>query len=166
MSLALDKRIPLRYAGIKPKKEKNALSALVMEGIVDNENKKAALMKAAIEAKELAYAPYSRFSVGAAVMCDDGTFYTGCNIENASYPCGICAERTAVSKAVSEGKRKFRMIAVTGSSAEKCTPCGICRQFLYEFAPEMVVLCGDKDGAFDEIALSELLPRGFGASSL
>ena len=133
---------------------------------MDNENKKAALMKAAIGAKEKAYAPYSHFSVGAAVMCEDDSVYTGCNVENASYPCGICAERTAVSKAVSEGKRKFRMIAVTGSSAEKCTPCGICRQFLYEFAPDMIVLCGDMDGTFDEVALSELLPRGFGAASL
>lgn len=123
-------------------------------------------MKAAIEAKEMAYAPYSRFFVGAAVMCDDGSVYTGCNVENASYPCGICAERTAVSKAVSEGKRKFRMIAVTGSSAEKCTPCGICRQFLCEFAPDMTVLCGDKDGNFDEIPLAALLPRGFGPDSL
>lgn len=123
-------------------------------------------MKAAIEAKEMAYAPYSRFFVGAAVMCDDGSVYTGCNVENASYPCGICAERTAVSKAVSEGKRKFRMIAVTGSSTEKCTPCGICRQFLYEFAPDMTVLCGDKDGNFDEISLAALLPRGFGPDSL
>ena len=133
---------------------------------MDNGNKKAALMKAAIGAKENAYAPYSHFSVGAAVMCEDDSVYTGCNVENASYPCGICAERTAVSKAVSEGKRKFRMIAVTGSSAEKCTPCGICRQFLYEFAPDMIVLCGDMDGTFDEVALSELLPRGFGAASL
>ena len=123
-------------------------------------------MKAAIGAKENGYAPYSHFSVGAAVMCEDDSVYTGCNVENASYPCGICAERTAVSKAVSEGKRKFRMIAVTGSSAEKCTPCGICRQFLYEFAPDMIVLCGDMDGTFDEVALSELLPRGFGAASL
>lgn len=131
-----------------------------------SDTEKKELMKAALEARENAYAPYSRFRVGAAVKCADGSVYTGCNVENASYPCGICAERTAVSKAVSEGKRTFLMIAVAGSSAEKCTPCGICRQFLYEFAPGMTVLCGDDKGAFDEIALSELLPRGFGASSM
>ena len=124
------------------------------------------LMNEAEKAREHAYAPYSGFSVGAAVICDDGSVYTGCNVENASYPCGICAERTAVAKAVSEGKRKFRMIAVTGSSAEKCTPCGICRQFLYEFSPDMSVLCGNDAGEFDEIKLSELLPCGFGASSM
>ncbi len=126
----------------------------------------AGLMAAAIKARENAYAPYSGFSVGAAVLCGDGSVYTGCNVENASYPCGICAERTAVSKAVSDGRRSFVACAVTGSSAEKCTPCGVCRQFLYEFAPEMTVLCGNKEGEYDEITLSELLPRGFGASSM
>ena len=124
------------------------------------------LMNAAIKARENAYAPYSGFKVGAALLCDDGSVYTGCNVENASYPCGVCAERTAVSNAVSEGKRSFAAIAVTGSSSEKCTPCGICRQFLYEFAPDMKVLCGNKDGDCDEITLSELLPRGFGNSSM
>ena len=125
-----------------------------------------ALMEAALKARESAYAPYSEFCVGAAVECTDGSVYTGCNVENASYPCGICAERVAVSKAVSEGRRTFRTIAVAGSSPEKCTPCGICRQFLYEFSPELTVLCGDKDGGFDEITLAELLPRGFGAASM
>ncbi len=124
------------------------------------------LMKAALEARANAYAPYSGFKVGAALLCDDGSVYTGCNVENASYPCGICAERTAVSKAVSEGRRNFTAIAVAGSSSEKCTPCGICRQFLYEFAPDMTVLCGNKDGEHDEITLSGLLPRGFGNSSM
>ena len=126
----------------------------------------AELMSAAVKARESAYAPYSGFKVGAALLCDDGSVYTGCNVENASYPCGICAERTAAAKAVSEGRKRFTVCAVTGSSAEKCTPCGICRQFLYEFAPDMTVLCGNKDGEYDEVALSELLPRGFGASSM
>ncbi|MBO6301896.1 MAG: cytidine deaminase [Ruminiclostridium sp.] len=126
----------------------------------------AELMSAAVKARESAYAPYSGFKVGAALLCDDGSVYTGCNVENASYPCGICAERTAAAKAVSEGRKRFTVCAVTGSSAEKCTPCGICRQFLYEFAPDMTVLCGNKDGEYDEVKLSELLPRGFGASSM
>lgn len=135
---------------------------------MNKEAMKIELMRAAMKAAENAYAPYSRFRVGAAVLCDDeeGSVYTGCNVENASYPCGICAERTAVSKAVSEGRRRFVMIAVTGSSAEKCTPCGICRQFLYEFSPGMTVLCGNKDGEYDEMKLSDLLPRGFGAESM
>lgn len=132
---------------------------------MDN-NEKLTLMKAALAARENAYAPYSKFKVGAAVLCDNGSVFTGCNVENASYPCGICAERTAVSKAVSEGVRSFAVIAIAGSSAEKCTPCGVCRQFLYEFAPDMTVLCGNSEGDFDEVKLSELLPRGFGASSM
>lgn len=131
-------------------------------------NMKDKLVESALGAAKGAYAPYSGFHVGAAVLCDDeeGTVYTGCNVENASYPCGICAERVAVSKAVSEGKRRFRCIAIVGGSAEKCTPCGMCRQFLYEFAPDMTVLCGNKDGEYDEVKLSELLPRGFGPDSL
>lgn len=127
-------------------------------------NAKKELVDSAVKAAENAYAPYSGYRVGAAVMCDDGSVFTGCNVENASYPCGICAERTAVAKAVSEGKRSFRMIAVAGSTAEKCTPCGMCRQFLYEFAPGLTVLCAANDGSFDEISLSELLVRGFGAA--
>ena len=120
------------------------------------------LTELALKARENAYAPYSRFYVGAALMCDDGSVYTGCNVENASYPCGICAERTAAAKAVSEGKRSFIMCAVAGSSGEKCTPCGMCRQFLYEFSRDMTILCCDKDGNYDEIKLSDLLPCGFG----
>lgn len=122
------------------------------------------LVEAAAGASENAYAPYSGYRVGAALLCDDGSVYTGCNVENASYPCGICAERTAAAKAVSEGKRGFRMIAVAGSSSEKCTPCGMCRQFLYEFAPDLTVLCSANDGSYDEIKLSDLLLRGFGVA--
>ncbi len=130
------------------------------------EKKKLELMQAALAARENAYAPYSDYHVGAAVLCDDGSVYTGCNVENASYPCGVCAERVAIPKAVSDGKRRFVMLAVAGSSAEKCTPCGMCRQFLYEFAPDMTVLCGNADGEFDEHTVSELLPCGFGAASM
>ena len=137
-----------------------------MNDIIVDETTKRELVRAAKEAAGNAYAPYSGYKVGAALLCDDGSRYTGCNVENASYPCGICAERTAAAKAVSEGNRDFRMIAVVGSSAEKCTPCGVCRQFLYEFAPEMTVLCCDESGGYDEVKLSELLSRGFGASSL
>ena len=132
--------------------------------MIENDVKK--LIDAAMTARTTAYAPYSKFRVGAAALCSDGTVYTGCNIENASYPCGICAERVAVSKAVSDGKTDIAAIAVIGSSAEKCTPCGVCRQFMYEFSPDMTVFCCDKGGNYDEHALYELLPRGFGAKSL
>ena len=131
-----------------------------------NDAEKTKLISAEMSVRAKAYAPYSGFSVGAAVMCSDGTVYTGCNVENASYPCSICAERTAAAKAVSEGKQDITAVAITGSSAEKCTPCGICRQFLYEFAPDMTVLSCDKDGNCTEYKLSELLLAGFGRSSL
>ncbi|MBQ9384951.1 MAG: cytidine deaminase [Ruminiclostridium sp.] len=131
-----------------------------------NDKEKSDLIKRAIEARAFAYAPYSGFSVGAAVLCADGSVFTGCNVENASYPCGICAERTAAAKAVGEGRRDIIAAAIVGSSAEKCTPCGVCRQFLFEFAPDMIVLCGDKDGNYAEYKLSGLLPEGFGPGSL
>ena len=124
------------------------------------------LVKLALKMREKAYCPYSRFAVGAALECSDGSVYTGCNIENAAFSPSICAERTAAAKAVSDGKRSFARIAVAGSSAEKCTPCGVCRQVLSEFSPDMTVLCSDSSGNFDRVALRELLPRGFGASSL
>ena len=127
---------------------------------------KASLMKTALFARGKAYAPYSGFKVGAALLCADGKIYTGCNVENASYPCGICAERTAAAKAVSEGSPDFIAIAIAGSSGEKCAPCGICRQFLYELDPDLYVLCSDDKGNYDEHRLSELLPCGFGRASL
>lgn len=91
------------------------------------------LVALALNIRERAYAPYSGFRVGAALLCGDGSVYTGCNLENASYPCGLCAERVAAAKALSEGRRDFRLLAVAGSSKELCTPCGLCRQFLFEF---------------------------------
>ena len=124
------------------------------------------LVMMALEARRYAYAPYSHFSVGAALLCADGTVYTGCNIENASYPCGICAERTAAAKAISEGKRDFVALAVAGSGETLCTPCGLCRQFLYEFAPKLRVLCANDAGTYEEHSLTELLKAGFGGQSL
>lgn len=125
-----------------------------------------ALVRLALQARENAYAPYSHFSVGAALLCSDGTVYTGCNIENAAYSCGICAERTAAAKAVSEGRRDFTALAVAGSSDAMCTPCGLCRQFLYEFAPALRVLCANAQGAYEAHRLSELLTAGFGGASM
>ncbi len=113
------------------------------------------------------YVPYSKFPVGAALLCADGTVFTGCNIENAAYGSTICAERTALVKAVSEGHRDdFVRLAVVGESTDYCWPCGSCRQMLYEFAPELELLVGKADRSFTKLKLCELLPHGFGPRSL
>lgn len=113
------------------------------------------------EAQKNAYAPYSNFKVGAALLCRDGSVYTGCNIENATYGATNCAERTAVFKAVSEGKRDFTAIAITSSGGGLTFPCGICRQVLAEFSPEIWILLEDESGGICEYELSELLPHSF-----
>jgi len=119
------------------------------------------LLSKAKEASYNAYVPYSHFQVGAALECDDGSVYTGCNVENAAFGSTICAERTACCKAVSEGKRSFRRIAIYADSQNWPTPCGACRQFLAEFSPEMEFLCSKADGRYVSYKLSELLPHGF-----
>lgn len=124
------------------------------------------LVALALAARERAYAPYSHFKVGAALLCGGDAVYTGCNIENASYPCTLCAERVAAGKAVSEGRRDFTLLAVAGSAPEYCTPCGLCRQFLYEFAPDLRVLCADSAGHYEVRSLAELLQAGFGSASM
>ena len=126
-----------------------------------------ALVDLAFTMLERAYVPYSHFPVGAALLCADGAVFTGCNVENAAYGSCICAERTALVKAVSEGHRDdFVKLAVVGRGEDYCWPCGACRQMLYEFAPELTVLVARGDGDFVRMALSELLPHGFGPSSL
>ncbi len=113
------------------------------------------------------YVPYSKFPVGAALLCADGTVFTGCNVENAAYGSTICAERTALVKAVSEGHRDdFVRLAVVGESTDYCWPCGACRQMLYEFAPGLELLVGKADRAFTKLKLSDLLPHGFGPKNL
>ncbi len=124
------------------------------------------LLGVARRARELAYAPYSRFPVGAALLGKSGRVYTGCNVENASHPAGICAERCAVSKAVSEGERDFVAIAVVADSAGPCAPCGICRQVLVEFAPRMTVAMANLEGEMKVVLASELLPGAFSAGDL
>ena len=124
------------------------------------------LIQAAVDMKKRAYCPYSHFAVGAALECYDGTVFTGCNIENASYSPSICAERTAVAKAVSEGHRKFTRIAVASSGEDYCVPCGVCRQVLEEFSPEIQVLCVNGSGEYRSFSLQELLPHSFNSSSL
>ena len=119
------------------------------------------LMRLAVEMLDKAYVPYSHFPVGAALECEDGTVYTGCNIENAAFPCTICAERTAMFKAISEGNTQFKRIVVAGRSEDFCVPCGSCRQVMREFAPELEVICLNGKGESKTFALRELLPYGF-----
>ena len=124
------------------------------------------LKAAAIAMLDRAYCPYSHFAVGAALECADGTVYTGCNIENAAFSPTICAERTAVAKAVSEGHTDFVRIVVAGRSKDFCVPCGVCRQVLREFAPNMEVICLNGAGEEQVFTLSELLPHSFGPEFL
>ena len=117
---------------------------------------------------DMAYVPYSHFPVGAALECDDGTVYTGCNIENAGYTPTNCAERTAVFKAVSEGHLKFTRIAVAARTERFTAPCGVCRQVLAEFNPEltMEVILVNQEGKTLELTLKDLLPYSFDSSYL
>jgi len=125
------------------------------------------LVEKAFEMLNYSYVPYSGFPVGAALMLEDGSVYTGCNIENAAYGSTICAERTALVKAVSEGHRNdWVKLAVVGNSADYCWPCGSCRQMLYEFCPDLEVLVANGSREFVKLPLRELLPHGFGPSSL
>ena len=119
------------------------------------------LKAAAVTMLDRAYCPYSHFPVGAAVECTDGTVFTGCNIENAAYGLTICAERTAIFKAISEGHRDFKRIVIAGKSEDYCVPCGSCRQVMQEFAPQMEVICLNGKGEAKHFALKELLPYGF-----
>jgi cytidine deaminase len=121
-----------------------------------------ALVEAASAAREPAYAPYSHFRVGAALVDEEGRLFTGCNVENASFGATCCAERTAVYKAVSGGARSIKRIAVVGDQSAPCFPCGICRQVLAEFAaPDFRLLAGTPEGSFETYELDELLPHTF-----
>ena len=124
------------------------------------------LINLAEQASRNAYVPYSHFAVGAALECRDGTVFTGCNVENAALGSTICAERTAIFKAVSEGHRDFVRIVIAGKSEDYCVPCGSCRQVMMEFAPEMEVICLNGQGQARSFRLRELLPYGFDQSWL
>ena len=124
------------------------------------------LIEQAIQAMDRAYAPYSHYKVGAALLCADGTVYQGCNIENASYSPTICAERTAFAKAVSDGQRNFTAIAICGGKDGKIEglfpPCGVCRQVMAEFCKgDFLVYLVDGTGNFQMFTLEELLPSSF-----
>ena len=130
--------------------------------------KKEELCAKAVAMLDMAYVPYSHFPVGAALECDDGTVYTGCNIENAGYTPTNCAERTAVFKAVSEGHLKFTRIAIAARTDRFTAPCGVCRQVLAEFNPEltMEVILVNQNGKTLELTLKDLLPYSFDGSYL
>ena len=118
-------------------------------------------VKEAFEAKEKAYAPYSNFKVGAALLCGDGRVYKGCNIENSSYPVTICAERVAVGNAIADGNRNFKAIVITGGD-DYCYPCGMCRQTLAEFADsDFKIVLAKSENETKVYKLSELLPECF-----
>lgn len=120
------------------------------------------LVEIALKAKEAAYAPYSGFHVGAALFCDNGKIYTGCNIENASFGATICAERTAIVKAISDGAKKILALAVSSDSKEATMPCGICRQTISEFCEkDMPLYLSDRNGRFEIYIFNDILPHSF-----
>lgn len=123
------------------------------------------LMKIARKARQNAYAPYSHFAVGAALLAKSGKVYTGCNIENASYGLTCCAERNAIFAAVGAGERRFKMLAVAADSPEPVAPCGACRQVIAEFGIPLVVM-GNLKEATKTMTAEELLPYGFGQESM
>jgi cytidine deaminase len=124
------------------------------------------LAEAALAARQNAVAPYSNFKVGAALLTEDGKVYTGCNVENATYGLSVCAERVALWKALSEGKRRFKRIAVSSQSARPAPPCGACRQLLWEFAGDIEVVLVNPQGARETYQLQTLFPEAFDAGFL
>jgi cytidine deaminase len=120
------------------------------------------LVEKALEARKNAYVPYSGFHVGAAVLAPDGRIFTGCNVENASYGASICAERTAIVKAISEGAAQISAIAITSDSKDLTFPCGICRQVIAEFGTRDIhLICANKNGDYKEYGMNEILPNAF-----
>lgn len=124
------------------------------------------LKSAAQSMLEKAYCPYSHFPVGAALECEDGAVFTGCNVENAAYPAGICAERNAIFHAVAEGHTRFRRIVIAGKSHDFCVPCGMCRQVMREFSTDLEIICLNGEGGEKTFTLDQLLPHGFGPEFL
>ena len=124
------------------------------------------LIQAAIAARERAHAPFSHFKVGAALEDLEGRIHTGCNIENATYGLTVCAERVAILKAVSEGVKQFRRIAVVADTPGLTPPCGACRQILWEFCGDTEVILSNLHGQSESIRLSQIFPRAFDASFL
>jgi len=124
------------------------------------------LRERAVAAMERAYAPYSQFRVGAALLCTDGFVVEGCNVENASFPAGICAERGAVAAAVARGSRTFDALVIATEAQEPTPPCGMCRQVLEEFAPHLLVVSVTREGRVARWTLDDLFPKAFTPHSL
>ncbi|XP_020024230.1 cytidine deaminase [Castor canadensis] len=125
------------------------------------------LLLSSREAKKSAYCPYSHFPVGAALLTGDGRIFSGCNVENACYPLGVCAERTAIQKAISEGHKDFKAIAISSDLQDKfISPCGACRQVMREFGSDWAVYMTKPDGTYVVRTLQELLPASFGPEDL
>ncbi|XP_029381663.1 cytidine deaminase [Echeneis naucrates] len=125
------------------------------------------LLSACLQARDLAYCPYSHFPVGAAVLTKNGTIITGCNVENASYGLTVCAERTAIQRAVAQGHREFTAIAVTCDIKDRFVgPCGACRQVLIEFGSDWTMYLTKPDGSYKETSLDKLLPEAFSPEHL
>ncbi len=122
------------------------------------------LFQKAVEAMNFSYSPYSHYKVGAALLCQNGKVFTGCNIENAGYTASVCAERTAIFKAVSEGEYNFEAIAVVTMNGG--APCGVCRQVIREFSANLTVIIGDVTGHYQVLSLADLLPYSFGPENL
>ena len=125
---------------------------------------KTRLVEAARNARKKAYAPYSNYHVGAALLTEEGETFTGCNVENAAYPAAICAERVAITSAVAEGYQSFAAIVIATDNGG--SPCGICRQVMNEFAPDMSVILADDERIVLETTVSDLLPHGFSPEQL
>jgi cytidine deaminase len=123
--------------------------------------KKEELIKAATRVRENSYAPFSDFRVGAALETDDGDIIAGCNVESASYGLTVCAERVAIWKAISEGKRKIKHIAVVADTEELTPPCGVCRQIIWEFGGDIPVVLANLKGKVETLQMKDLLPRAF-----
>ncbi|XP_061814970.1 cytidine deaminase isoform X1 [Nerophis lumbriciformis] len=125
------------------------------------------LISKCLEAKDMAYCPYSNFPVGAALLTTDGAIFKGCNVENVSFGLTVCAERTAIQSAVAEGHKNFTAIAVTCNATDRFVwPCGACRQVLMEFGPELTIYSTKPDGSYKKSRMSELLPYAFTQSHL
>lgn len=124
------------------------------------------LISAATAAREKAFAPFSKFQVGAALEAEDGTIVFGCNVESASYGLTMCAERVAIFKGVSEGHRRFTRVAIVTAAETPTPPCGACRQLLWEFAPDAEVICANLQGKLARFTVRELIPAAFDAGQL
>jgi cytidine deaminase len=131
----------------------------VRSGVILQSMENSRLVEAAAIARANAHAPYSNFAVGAALECEDGTVFTGCNVENLSFGLTMCAERVAIGSAVAAGQRAFRRIAVVAATDVPISPCGACRQVMAEFHPALKILSATLDGKTEEFTLEQLLPR-------